>query len=150
MTNPLLEIKAKEVMTKELITVQENDVMSTVEQLLVEHNINHIPVVDSESNLLGILTKNDVQLIKDWASNLDLRTSRKANDQILSSHTASDRMNSDLITVNPDDTLGECARLLKENTFHALPVTEGDKLVGIITTFDMLEVAYGEVPFTNS
>lgn len=144
MGNALLEIKAKDVMTTALITVTEDDLMATVEKLLLENNINHIPVVDEDSKLLGILTKNDVQLLKDWATNLGLRTARKSNDQILNSHTASDRMKDDLITISPDDTLRDCVRLLQSNTFHALPVTEGGKLVGIITTFDLLAIAYAE------
>ena len=145
-TIELMQLKVKDVMTTDLITVNKNDVMSTVEKLLIQHNFNHIPIVDDQNNLLGILTKNDVQLLKDWGTNLNLKTSIKANEQILNSHTASDRMNRILVKVSPDDTLETCADIFKENLFHALPVTENKKLVGIITTYDLLNVAYTKTP----
>ena len=141
-TAKLLQIKVKDVMTTKVITVGENDVMSKVENLMITHNFNHIPIVDDLGNLLGILTKNDIQLLKDWGTNLKLRTSLKANEQLLNSHTADDRMNRKLVLVGPDDTLKMCADIFHENLFHALPVTEGTKLVGIITTYDLLNVAY--------
>ena len=145
-TIDLMQLKVKNVMTTDLVTVNKNDVMSTVEKLLIQHNFNHIPIVDDEDNLLGILTKNDVQLLKDWGTKLNLKTSIKANEQILNSHTASDRMNRILVKIGPDDTLEMCADIFKENLFHALPVTEGNKLVGIISTYDLLNVAYTRNP----
>jgi len=131
-------------MTKDLITVYENDVMSKVEDLMKQHNINHVPVVDHQFNLKGILTKNDIQLLKDWGTELQLKTAIKANKQILNSQTASDRMNRILLKVEPDDTLGICADIFKENMFHALPVVDGDKLVGIVTTYDLINAAYSK------
>ena len=148
-TIELMQLKVKDVMTRDLITVQQNDVMSRVEELLIQHNFNHIPIVDDQYNLLGILTSNDVQLLKDWGTNLNLKTSIKANEQILNSHTASDRMNRILVKIGPEDTLEMCADIFKENLFHALPVTVGNKLVGIITTYDLLNVAYTRTPLLN-
>ena len=145
-TLELLQIKVKNVMTHDVITVNQKDVMSTVEKLLIQHNFNHIPIVDDKDNLLGILTKNDVQLLKDWGTNLNLKTSIMANEQILNSHTASDRMNRILVKIGPEDTLEMCADIFKENLFHALPVTVDNKLIGMITTYDLLNVAYTRTP----
>jgi acetoin utilization protein AcuB len=142
-TKELLQIKVKDVMTSEVITVFEHDTMSKVEELLKENHINHIPVIDFNNNILGILTKNDVQLMKNWGTPFNLDSSIKANKLLLNSQTASDRMNSQVITVTPEDTLENCALILRENYFHALPVTVGDKLVGIVTTMDLLKIAYG-------
>lgn len=139
----LLRIKVDQVMVKDVITVRENDVMSKVEELMLRHKINHIPIVGEHYDLKGILTKNDIQLLKDWGTNLNLRTSIKANEQILNSNTADERMNAEVITVSEDDTLERCAEIFRNNVFHAIPVVSGSKLVGIITTYDMLEIAYG-------
>jgi CBS domain-containing protein len=148
-TLELLQIKVKDVMTSDVITVNQKDVMSKVEKLLIQHNFNHVPIVDDQDNLLGILTKNDVQLLKDWGTNLNLKTSIKANEQILNSHTASDRMNRILVKIGPEDTLEMCADIFKENLFHALPVTVDNKLIGMITTYDLLNVAYTRTPLLN-
>ncbi len=148
-TIELLQVKVKNIMTKDVISVRENEAMSKVETLMIEHGFNHIPIVDDHDTLLGILTKNDVQLLKDWGTNLKLRTSIKANEQLLNSNTADDRMNRELVTVGPDDTLEICSDIFKENLFHALPVIDGDKLVGIITTYDLINVAYSKKPFID-
>lgn len=139
----LLQTRVGEVMVKDVITVRENDVMSKVEELMINNRINHVPIVGEQYDLKGILTKNDVQLLKDWGTNLNLRTSIKANEQILNSNTADERMNAEVITVSEDDTLEKCAEIFRNNVFHAIPVVSGSKLVGIITTYDMLDVAYG-------
>lgn len=149
-TIELLSLKVKEVMTTEVITVRENDVMSKVENLMNEHKFNHIPIVDDQNNLMGILTRNDIQLLKDWGTNLNLRTSLKANEQLLNSNTADDRMNRNIVKVSPEDTLEVCADIFKENLFHALPVTDNNKLVGIITTYDLINVAYTRRPLLMS
>lgn len=139
----LLRTRVGKVMVKDVITVRENDVMSKVEELMISNRINHVPIVGEQYDLKGILTKNDVQLLKDWGTNLNLRTSIKANEQILNSNTADERMNAEVITVSEDDTLERCAEIFRNNVFHAIPVVSGSKLVGIITTYDMLKIAYG-------
>lgn len=148
-TIELLQLKVKNIMTTNVITVKENEVMSKVEELMLINNFNHIPIVDNKNTLLGILTKNDLQLLKDWGTNLNLRTSLKANDQLLNSHTADDRMNRMLVTIGPEDTLEVCSDIFKENLFHALPVTNDNKLVGIITTYDLINVAYSKKPILH-
>jgi CBS domain-containing protein len=141
-TQELLQTKVENVMTTDIKSVLENDVMTKVDALMKKYKFNHIPVVDDDNNLKGILTKNDILLMKDWGTNLQLRTAIKANDQILNSTTAGRRMNRNIITVSPEDTLSKCATILKENTFHALPVVEDGRLVGIITTYDLINIAY--------
>ena len=59
-------------------------------------------------------------------------------------------MTSDLITVNPDDTLAKVYKLFRTNRIHHLPVVEGKKLVGILTTYDLFKLEksleeYGEI-----
>jgi len=141
-TQELLQIKVKDVMTTEVVAVLEKDLMTKVDNIMKVHRFNHIPVVDNQNKLLGILTKNDILLMKDWGTNLNLRTAKNSNDQIFSSNTAKDKMNSNMITVSPEDTLEKCALILRKNIFHAIPVVKRDKLVGIITTYDLLNIAY--------
>lgn len=141
-TSELLSTKVKDVMTTDLVTAKEQDLMATVEALLETHNINHIPVVSDSGEIKGILTKNDLMLLKDWGSKLKLPASVRANHQILHSNIAKDKMNNTVVTVSPEDTLEKCAELFRTNTFHALPVTQDNKLVGMITTYDLLLMAY--------
>ena len=54
------------------------------------------------------------------------------------------RMKRDLVTVTPEASLSEAARLLKANRIHHLPVAEGDRLLGIVTDSDLRNAALGE------
>ncbi|MDF1698415.1 MAG: CBS domain-containing protein [Saprospiraceae bacterium] len=146
-TIELLGIKVKDVMTKDVISVQENDSMQIVYDIMNTSKIHHVPVTDDDNNLKGMLSKIDVVLLQDWATNLNLKSAQAINKQVLASQKAGDRMAVQVAKVSPDDTLEVCADIFKENLFHCLPVLEEGELVGIITTFDLLRIAYSKPTF---
>lgn len=148
-TLELLNIKVKDIMTTNVISVQENDSMQTVSDIINTYNIHHVPVTDDENVLKGIISKLDVVLLQDWATNLNLRSAKRYNEQVLGSQTAGDRMATQLAKISPDDTLETCADIFKENLFHCLPVLQDGKLVGIVTTFDLLRIAYSRSSITH-
>jgi predicted transcriptional regulator len=47
-----------------------------------------------------------------------------------------------IVSVRKDNSLNHCAELFRHNAFHCLPVIEDEKIVGIVTTYDLLEFAY--------
>ena len=147
-TMELLNIKVKDIMTTDIISVQENDTMQTVCDIINASNIHHVPVVDDDNNLKGMISKLDVVLLQDWATNLNLRSAIRYNEQVLASQTAGDRMTTQLAKVEPDETLENCAAIFKENLFHCLPVLVEGKLVGLVTTYDLLKVAYSRSPIS--
>lgn len=147
-TLELLNIKVKDVMTTDVISVLENDSMQTVSDIIHSSNIHHVPVIDDDNNLKGIISKMDVVLLQDWATNLQLTSSSFRNKQVLGSQSAGERMTTQMAKVSPDDTLETCSDIFKENLFHCLPVIEDDKLLGIITTFDLLRIAYSKPPIS--
>jgi len=147
-TLELLNIKVKDIMTVDVISVLENDSMKTVSDIIKTSNIHHVPVTDDDNNLVGLISKLDVALLQDWGTNLNLRSALKANEQVFNSQTAGKRMTTQLAKVSPDDTLETCADIFKENLFHCLPVLDEGKLVGIVTTYDLLRIAYNKSPIT--
>lgn len=138
----LLNKPVSAVMTTNLVKIGLDDTMETADKLLSLYKINHIPVVDEEGCIRGMLSKVDIQLLKDWGTNLGLNSSKFRNEQVLSTQLAGERMCKDVVTVTPADTLESCASIFAENLFHALPVVSGTKLVGLITTYDLLKAAY--------
>ena len=145
-TIELMNLKVRDAMTRDVITVLESDSMQTVSDIMETSKIHHVPVTDEENKLKGIISKLDVVLLKDWATNLDLDSATRHNRQVLGSQTAKDRMTAQLAKVSPDDTLETCADIFKENLFHCLPVLDNGEFVGLITTFDLLRIAYTKTP----
>jgi len=102
-----------------------------------ERNIRHMPVLDKDNHLLGILSERDVlrpaYIAQEQAAagSLSLTTSVKV----------SDAMTSDPVTLHTDDGIRKALDLFLRHKFGALPVVDADnKLVGIISTIDMLDV----------
>ncbi len=150
-TLDLLSLKVREVMTKELITVKEDTILKEVNAIFERENIHHIPVVDDKMRFKGIISKSDILLLMDWGTKLNLPASLRKNTFLMASNLAKDVMESNVIKVDPDDYVKKCVQIFRENYFRALPVVdEYEHLLGIITTYDLMILAYTEVPMLHS
>lgn len=93
--------------------------------LMQEHAVHHVPVLDSDGGLVGILAERDLLL----AASLYLQ----------SRVDVADVMHRDVVTVTPDTPLEQAAALLARHKIGGLPVVGGDgAVVGVITETDML------------
>lgn len=117
------------VMVREVITVSPNDSLQKVKELLINNRIHHVPVVQDDGKLVGIVTTYD--LFKLNVNHKDYPTTKVANV-----------MTKILAVVEPTDKVGTAAEVFMEHLFHALPVVENGKLVGIVTSFDVLRYEY--------
>lgn len=146
-TKDLLRLKVKEVMTSELITVKSDTILKEVNMIFEKENIHHVPVISIENKFLGIISKSDILLLLDWGTKLSLPVSIRKNFFLLTSNLAKDVMVTNVIKVSPDDTIQRCVQIFRENYFKALPVVDdNDKLIGIITTYDLMILAYTDLP----
>lgn len=146
-THDLLSLKVKEVMSTELITVQSDTILKDVNLIFEKENIHHIPVVTSDGKFIGIISKSDMLLLMDWGTKLNLPASLRKNTFLLTSNLAKDIMETNVIRISPDDRITRCVQIFRENYFRALPVVDDhDFLLGIITTYDLMILAYTEMP----
>lgn len=125
-------------MTPDPITVKLETSLPEVHQIMVSEEIRRLPVVDEDGRLLGIVTLGDVRGAQPSpATSLSIWEM----NYLLSSLDVEKIMTPDPITVNPDQTIGEAARIMLENRISGLPVTEADGcLVGIITESDIFSM----------
>lgn len=150
-THELLGVKVKEVMSKDLITVRPDAILKDVKSILDAENIHHIPVTTDQGDFLGIISKSDLLLLLDWGTKLNLPASLRKNTFLLTSNLAKDIMETNVLRIGPDDTIQKCVQIFRENYFHALPVVnESNKLVGIVTTYDLMILAYTEQALLHS
>ena len=125
-------------MTPDPITVKLNTSLPEVHQIMVSEEIRRLPVVDEDGRLLGIVTLGDVRGAQPSpATSLSIWEM----NYLLSSLDVQRIMTPDPITVQPEQTIGEAARIMLENRISGLPVTETDgSLVGIITESDIFSM----------
>lgn len=123
------------VMSTNLITVRSSTNLSEIKRLFKAHHFHHLPVVENEI-LVGIISQHDIQNAYDLMMYRADGTSWTKAD--LESMTAQDIMTPNPVVLAPEDTIHRATDLFLDNFFHALPVVEHNRLVGIITVHDLL------------
>ncbi|MCK4562409.1 MAG: CBS domain-containing protein [Flavobacteriaceae bacterium] len=122
------------IMTTELITLSYSDTLYSAEKRMKVNHIRHIPVVDGDK-LLGLLSLSDLKRI----SFIDAYSKEGTEDTpVYNMLSIQDLMIKNPITVSSDVTILEVSRLLIGKEFHSLPIVDNSKLIGIVTTTDIL------------
>ena len=130
----------REIMTTKLVTVSPDRPAKAILDIFRENDFHHIPVVDKGEQLIGIISKEDIYKV---AHVLSLHTTGKAySEKEYKRLAAKDIMTKYPITLDPDDTIGLAADIFLANKFHALPIVEDNRLVGLITTHDLLNFGF--------
>ena len=119
----------QEIMVRDVICVSPTDTLQKVKELLINNRIHHVRVVENDMKLVGIITTYD--LFKLAVDHKDYPTTKVGNV-----------MTKILATIEPIDKVGTAAEVFMEHLFHALPVVDNGKLVGIVTSFDVLRYEY--------
>ncbi len=122
------------IMTKDVITLTLDDSLFNAEKLFKKHHIRHIPVVGNE-RIIGMLSLTDLLRISFVDSYND---GQSIDTAIYSMLSIGQVMANNPKKVSSNSTIKDVAALLASKEFHALPVVDNEKLVGIITTTDLL------------
>lgn len=124
-------------MTRKVITIDKEASIFEAQEKLAEHRIRHLPVVDADNRLIGIVTDRDLRsaipfsLFKDPDNQLEREK--------LSELKIGDIMTADPKTISPSYTIQDALLLIEEMRVGALPVVdEQGKLKGIISVRDLL------------
>ena len=138
-----------QIMSTPVITVGPDDTMKRVQDIFRMNNIHHLPVV-VEGKVIGILSKSDYLRLLHGFTLFKTEKSTEYNDAIMRSLLVGEVMTKQVATLAPDDTLEMAAGFFREKLFPALPVVSKGKLVGILTTFDLITFAFSESTVMNS
>ena len=127
-------MKVSDRMTRDVVTLEEEQSLRDAFGLQQRHKIRHIPVV-TDGLVVGILTDRD---LKRASPSLLSGISQEKYDELLDTTLVGQVMTRNPQTVTPETPLKEVAEILIEHKFGSLPVTDGNQLVGIITDIDLL------------
>ncbi len=131
-------MKVSDRMTREVVTLEEEQSLREALTLQQLHRIRHIPVV-SDGRVVGILTDRD---LKRASPSLLSGIDQKQYDELLETIRVGQIMTRNPHTVTPATPLKHVAEILIDRKFGALPVIENNLLVGIITEIDLLRALY--------
>jgi len=143
-------LKARDIMTKDVVSVTPDTEITQAAKLLLENHFNGLPVVDDRGKLIGIICQDDLivqqkrlplpSLFTFFDGLIPLTSYRSLEKEVekIVATTVSQAMTLDPITIDPDSGLEDIATLMVNNNIHTLPVLEGGHLVGIIGKEDIL------------
>ena len=123
------------IMTKDVITLNNSDSLELAEHLFKSNHIRHIPVVKDEM-IIGMLSYTDLLRIS-FADAVD-EDEETVDTVVYNMFTIGQVMAKNLVSVGSDTTIKEVAKVLAKKEFHAIPVVDNNKLVGIVTTTDLI------------
>lgn len=125
----------KDYMSTNLITITPETSVVKASDLLKQHDINRLPVLEN-GQLVGLITKEVIS--KNSPSGATSLSAHEVN-YLLEKTTAKDIMVKKVMTIGPDNMIEEAASIMRANNIGVLVVTEGSHLVGIITDKDIFK-----------
>lgn len=128
----------RDLMTREVVTLNRNERLAVADDLMKLGRIRHLPIVDDEGLLVGIVSQRDLFLSGLLRA---LGYGSHAQRQILDIVSIKEAMKTDVVTVSPDTPIRDAARLMLEKKIGCLVVTEGKRIVGILTESDFVRYA---------
>lgn len=150
-----MALTARQVMQTHVVSVAPEDPLSSVHRLFVEEDITGAPVVDDQERIVGVISATDLMRaaadehdtaradLAYFRENLEFsgpELSDAPEDYLdrLGERRVEECMSDQIVQVTPDATIPEVARTIRSQQVHRVMVVEDDRLVGIISTFDLV------------
>lgn len=127
-----------DIMTRKVICLKENDNLHRGRMILKEYNIRHLPVINEEGKLVGLLMQRDIlnnafNVIEKYGSS----KLKSKEEHIL----IKDVMTSNCATIQSDVSLREAGQFFVDKKHSCLPVVDDGELVGILTSVDFVKLS---------
>jgi CBS domain-containing protein len=148
----------RDIMDTRWATVFPEDTIETVVRTMREHELPGIPVVNEGDRCVGIITEADLIMageeadlhlphyIELFGGMVFLESTRKFEERLRKAiaSTARDIMTEDPVTIDPEATVAEAAKLIAQRKHNRLPVVEHGRLVGVVTRVAVLDALTSE------
>lgn len=128
-------LRVRDLMTPDVVTISPGASIQALQDLMNDKFIRHVPVVDEEGTMLGLVSDRDL-LRQTMGVDLSLPVSTRR--EVFGAVRVSDIMTQDVETVDVDAPVGAAASIMLENKFGCVPVLEEGLLAGILTEADFV------------
>jgi CBS domain-containing protein len=139
-----------DIMTTDVVTVSKNTTVRELAQIFESKHFGSLPIVDDNGCLAGIVTASDlieqgrslhiptVISLFDWVIPLEGERSLERDLQKMTAQTAGEIGSTEVVTITRTDLISTAADTMSSHKLHALPVVEGNKLVGMVSRIDII------------
>lgn len=133
-------MRVEELMTSKVFTIDPHDMIDRVFFLIHYERVRHLPVVE-KGKVIGMVSDRDMYKALGPKSNSNAIEGNKSGTELhVIPKKVQNIMRRGVISVSPDTLASDAAALMADNRIGALPVLKGDKLVGILSSTDILRV----------
>lgn len=149
-------MKARDIMTSNVITVTADTPIDTIARILHDHRISGVPVVDEKHRVIGIVTEGDLIMklakpetpphIEILGGIIYLKRFAEIDAELkkITAVTARDIMTEKVVTVEEECPVEDVASLMVNRKVNRLPVVKKGTLVGIVSRADLIETMMNE------
>ncbi len=149
-------MKVSAIMTSPVVSVTPETKVSSIARLMVDHDIDGVPVVDATGKVVGVVTDSDLvvrnadlhfpRFIQFLDARIFLERQKPFEEEVrrMLGTAARDLMSTPPVVVGPEDDVDRAATLMMEKRIHTLPVVDAGRLVGIITQSDLVRLIADE------
>jgi CBS domain-containing membrane protein len=135
--------QVRDLMSRPVKTLGRNDKLSIAKEVMNAERIRHLPVVEDDGSVVGILSQRDLFLN---ALVRALGFGSAAESRMLQGMLVKEAMTADVVTTTPDAAVTAAAQVMVDRKIGCLPVVEHGALVGILSESDIvLAVARGQI-----
>lgn len=124
-----------EIMTQNLITLTPSASIAEAAEIFANKNVHHIPIAIDEK-LVGIVSMSDYLFFR--RGFLDNTKDERLERIRMNNYEVSYIMTKGIATLEPTDRINVALEIFKENIFHAIPIVKDNRLLGIVTTYDII------------
>jgi len=139
-----VDSRVKDVMTTDVVSVRETAEYKDIVSVLRELHVSAFPVLDEADHLVGVVSEADLLLKEVGQQALGgylISSGRRGERAKAAGMTAAELMTTPAVTIGPDDSLADAARLMHDRHVKRLPVVDqAGRLVGIVSRVDLLSV----------
>ncbi len=151
-------MKVRDIMTTDVVSVTPDTPVNQVAKVMGARDISGVPVVDEAGAVVGIVTELDLivrntrldmphffQILDLGAIPLELPSQYQQRLRHMLGTRAEDVMSREVVTIGPDDSVEELAKLMVKRRVNPVPVVEGGRLLGIVSRADLIDMMAAEM-----
>ncbi len=136
----VLQFAIAKIMQKDVVTIDKEDTIARAAQILQSHNFHHIPVIDDQRQVIGMISQTDIDKIS-WGKSLFVNHQKEAlNEALFTTLRSVDIMTKEVFVMDKSQSIKAACQAFQKSQFRAIPIVENNALVGILTPIDLIRL----------
>jgi acetoin utilization protein AcuB len=131
--------KVKDIMTENVLTARVSTPFAQLVNVFVNMGINHLPIINNDGSLRAIFSSSDAL---EAIHEVEELTKEMEHFSFMKRVNVNEEMTTEVLSVTPNTKINDAIKMMVDHSIHALPVMQGENIVGIISSNDVLKAIH--------